>query len=183
MKKKNYTPIQKVFITIGSVLFFILAIGIIGAIAGVGDKKDDGVKAAGQSDETAPAVTTTAALTFSTTTVEPAKSTSSKTEKTTTTTPKETTTERVTTTTEKTTTTAEETTTSRTTLAQTEATTIETAAENNGFLVLNSNTMKAHMPNCSSVDTIQEENKIISYDSIEEIKDRGYSPCGKCKPW
>lgn len=48
--------------------------------------------------------------------------------------------------------------------------------------VLNKNTKKFHMPNCSSVDDIKEKNISFSAETASEIKSKGYSPCKKCKP-
>lgn len=48
--------------------------------------------------------------------------------------------------------------------------------------VLNKNTKKFHMPNCSSVDDIKEKNISFSTETASEIKSKGYSPCKRCKP-
>ena len=48
--------------------------------------------------------------------------------------------------------------------------------------VLNTNTMKFHLPQCSSVEDIKEENKAYSTQSRDEIMEQGYSPCKRCDP-
>lgn len=48
--------------------------------------------------------------------------------------------------------------------------------------ILNTNTKKYHTPDCSSVDDIKESNKKGYTGTQEELKKRGYEPCGKCKP-
>lgn len=45
----------------------------------------------------------------------------------------------------------------------------------------NTNSKKFHYKTCKSVDTILEKNLYIS-DSREELIEKGYSPCGRCKP-
>ncbi len=46
--------------------------------------------------------------------------------------------------------------------------------------ILNTNSMKIHRPNCSSVNDMAEHNKLGANDDIEELKKMGYSPCQKC---
>jgi len=48
--------------------------------------------------------------------------------------------------------------------------------------VLNTKSKKFHLPDCSSVDKIQEENKETTDKSKDELMDLGYDPCGACKP-
>lgn len=48
--------------------------------------------------------------------------------------------------------------------------------------VLNTNTKKFHSPYCSSVDKIKEKNYGTFEGTREEIINRGYEPCGVCKP-
>ena len=48
--------------------------------------------------------------------------------------------------------------------------------------VLNTKSKKFHLPDCSSVDKIQEDNKEVTDKSKEELIDSGYDPCGNCKP-
>ena len=46
--------------------------------------------------------------------------------------------------------------------------------------ILNTNSMKIHLPTCSSVSDMAEHNKLGANDDIEELKKMGYSPCQKC---
>ena len=48
--------------------------------------------------------------------------------------------------------------------------------------VLNTNTMKFHLPDCSSVKKIDDENKELYAGSRDALTREGYSPCGNCKP-
>ncbi|MDD2494349.1 MAG: ComEC/Rec2 family competence protein [Tissierellia bacterium] len=45
----------------------------------------------------------------------------------------------------------------------------------------NKNTRKFHIPNCSSVKTIKEANR-VSFTKRENAVNQGYEPCGSCKP-
>ena len=48
--------------------------------------------------------------------------------------------------------------------------------------ILNTNTMKFHFSTCRSAKQIQEKNKSEHTGSREELIEKGYSPCGNCKP-
>ena len=48
--------------------------------------------------------------------------------------------------------------------------------------VLNTNTMKFHYPDCSSVDEIYEQNRWDVAMSRDEILRMGYVPCKRCDP-
>lgn len=48
--------------------------------------------------------------------------------------------------------------------------------------VLNTKSKKIHLPDCSSVDKIEEYNKEVTDKSKEDLIDEGYEPCGACKP-
>lgn len=48
--------------------------------------------------------------------------------------------------------------------------------------VLNHNTKKFHVPDCSSVKTIQDSNREDTSMSREEILEMGYAPCKRCNP-
>ncbi len=50
-------------------------------------------------------------------------------------------------------------------------------------LVLNKNTKRAHLPDCQSVNDMKEKNKEFFEGTVEELKDRGYKPCGRCNPY
>ena len=46
--------------------------------------------------------------------------------------------------------------------------------------ILNTNTMKIHVPSCSSVDKISPKNYATTTLSIPELEEEGYSRCGRC---
>lgn len=46
--------------------------------------------------------------------------------------------------------------------------------------ILNTNSHKIHVPNCKSVSKMKEKNKQAVNDSIESLKNQGYSPCQNC---
>ncbi len=48
--------------------------------------------------------------------------------------------------------------------------------------VCNTNTMKFHLPDCSSVAQMEEENKLPTNAAKEELMNQGYAPCNKCNP-
>ncbi len=48
--------------------------------------------------------------------------------------------------------------------------------------VLNTNTMKFHLPDCSSADDIAAENRKTTDQTREELIAEGYEPCGRCNP-
>ncbi len=48
--------------------------------------------------------------------------------------------------------------------------------------VLNKNTKKFHYPSCASAKNIKENNREDYTGTREDIINRGYSPCGNCKP-
>lgn len=48
--------------------------------------------------------------------------------------------------------------------------------------VLNTNTMRFHMPDCSSVSQIKEKNKQIFKGNRDDIIAQGYTPCRQCNP-
>ena len=64
-----------------------------------------------------------------------------------------------------------------------EVTTIPESTEHGYDFVLNNNTIKAHVPNCSSVKDIKEGNSSEFTGTISDLESMGYAPCGKCKPW
>lgn len=51
-----------------------------------------------------------------------------------------------------------------------------------GSYVLNTNTKKIHMPECSSAVDMKEENRREYTGSIEDLLAEGYAACGLCKP-
>lgn len=59
----------------------------------------------------------------------------------------------------------------------------ENAEEESGTdYVINVNTMKFHLPLCSSVEKMQEKNRENFHGDREELIERGYAPCGTCNP-
>lgn len=48
--------------------------------------------------------------------------------------------------------------------------------------ILNANTMKFHLPSCSSVDTIKEYNKEEYFGTRDDLIKNGYEPCKRCNP-
>ena len=48
--------------------------------------------------------------------------------------------------------------------------------------VLNTNTMKYHTPDCSSVADIKENNRQEYNGTAAELRQQGYEPCGRCHP-
>lgn len=51
-----------------------------------------------------------------------------------------------------------------------------------GEYILNTNTKKFHLPDCSSVTDMDEDNREEFSGSREELIDMGYEPCGRCNP-
>lgn len=54
--------------------------------------------------------------------------------------------------------------------------------DENTTYVLNTNTLKFHVPTCGSVAQMSEKNKQCVTWTREECVNQGYSPCGNCKP-
>lgn len=48
--------------------------------------------------------------------------------------------------------------------------------------IVNEKSKKFHFPDCYSVSTMAEENKIYYSGSREELTEQGYEPCKKCRP-
>ena len=48
--------------------------------------------------------------------------------------------------------------------------------------ILNKNSKKIHYPYCSSVDDMNENNKLYFYGTLSEAKADGYESCGRCNP-
>lgn len=63
-----------------------------------------------------------------------------------------------------------------------DTTTTETNNDTDTQYVLNTKSKKIHLPDCSSVSKIEEENKETTDKSKEEWINMGYDPCGACKP-
>lgn len=62
----------------------------------------------------------------------------------------------------------------------TEKPTAKPVAEKN--YILNTNTMKFHLPSCASCDKIDAENKQSFTGDRADLISQGYSPCGNCHP-
>lgn len=50
-------------------------------------------------------------------------------------------------------------------------------------LILNTGTMKAHKPDCSSVKDIKPENSKEYIGTVDEVVKEGYQACKKCHPF
>ena len=48
--------------------------------------------------------------------------------------------------------------------------------------VLNTNTKVFHLPECSYVESISDENKEVYTGTRDSVADMGYEPCGHCNP-
>lgn len=51
-----------------------------------------------------------------------------------------------------------------------------------GTWVLNTSSMRFHLPGCSSIPTIKEKNRSDFTGPREVLIEQGYKPCGVCKP-
>lgn len=58
----------------------------------------------------------------------------------------------------------------------------ESTPSNDAAYILNKNSKKFHYPDCSSVDSMSEQNKIVFNGTRDEVVAQGYSPCGRCNP-
>jgi beta-lactamase superfamily II metal-dependent hydrolase len=58
----------------------------------------------------------------------------------------------------------------------------ETDSTTEASYVLNTNTMKFHLPSCSSVNEIHEQNKAEFNGTREELISAGYAACKRCNP-
>ena len=56
-----------------------------------------------------------------------------------------------------------------------------TNSEDTGEYIGNVNSMKFHLPTCSALDRMSENNK-VSFSSRQSAIDQGYSPCQLCNP-
>lgn len=60
--------------------------------------------------------------------------------------------------------------------------TSSSSGESDGYWILNTNTKRIHRPDCYLADNIADKNRDESTDSISELENKGYKPCGSCKP-
>lgn len=58
----------------------------------------------------------------------------------------------------------------------------EAAAEESSTYILNTNTKVFHRQNCSSAKRIKDSSRSSATGTRDEIIEKGYSPCGLCKP-
>ena len=58
----------------------------------------------------------------------------------------------------------------------------ETAEETEQHYVLNTNSKKFHLPDCSGVENMNPSNRQDYTGARQSLLDQGYSPCGTCKP-
>ena len=59
---------------------------------------------------------------------------------------------------------------------------MENAGPEDCDYVLNAHTKKIHLPDCSSVKTMDEDNKEYYKGNKQALLDNGYTECGNCKP-
>ena len=64
----------------------------------------------------------------------------------------------------------------------TDTDTTESNSASDTEYVLNTKSKKIHLPDCSSVDKIEEDNKETTDKTKDELIQMGYEPCGSCKP-
>lgn len=50
-------------------------------------------------------------------------------------------------------------------------------------LILNTNTKRAHLPDCLSVEEMKPKNRAEYHGTVEELIEKGYKPCGRCCPF
>lgn len=58
----------------------------------------------------------------------------------------------------------------------------EAAADTDTTYVINTNSMKFHKEDCSSISSMNQANKKVVTSTRDELVSEGYSPCGICKP-
>lgn len=66
--------------------------------------------------------------------------------------------------------------------AKSDTTVANNTSSGNITYVLNTNTKKFHLPNCSSVKDMKDKNKKEVSCSRDEVIDMGYVPCKRCEP-
>lgn len=59
---------------------------------------------------------------------------------------------------------------------------VQTEAASVSEFVLNTSSKKFHMPSCSSISKIKQENKEVYKGSRDALISQGYDPCKKCNP-
>lgn len=58
----------------------------------------------------------------------------------------------------------------------------DNSQDQTGSYVLNTNSKKFHLPDCSGVESMNEANRQDYTGSRQDLIDQGYAPCGICKP-
>lgn len=58
----------------------------------------------------------------------------------------------------------------------------EAASDVDATYVINTNSMKFHKEDCSSISSMNSANKKVVTSTRDELVSEGYSPCGICKP-
>lgn len=58
----------------------------------------------------------------------------------------------------------------------------DNSQDQTGSYVLNTNSKKFHLPDCSEVESMNEANRQDYTGSRQDLIDQGYAPCGICKP-
>ena len=58
----------------------------------------------------------------------------------------------------------------------------ETPAGEEAYYVLNTNSMKFHLPTCSGVESMSSANRQDYTGTRQALLEQGYTPCGTCKP-
>lgn len=58
----------------------------------------------------------------------------------------------------------------------------DTTSDTVSTYICNTNTMKFHKPDCSSVEEIRKENRLEVKTTREDLLKKGYQACGGCKP-
>ncbi len=65
--------------------------------------------------------------------------------------------------------------------SESESSAVYTPSENATY-ILNTNSMRFHLPDCQSVQDMSEKNRREYFGTREELIAQGYIPCGACKP-
>lgn len=58
----------------------------------------------------------------------------------------------------------------------------QSETESETTYILNTNTNKIHLPDCSAVKDINPNNKVTSNKTLDDLLNQGYTPCGICHP-
>ena len=58
----------------------------------------------------------------------------------------------------------------------------DTGTAGDKLYILNTNSKKAHSPDCSGAATMNAGNRLEYVGTLAELAEMGYEPCGTCKP-